>query len=287
MTMKTLKDMIDMIELPKMVRDELLSIETTLSLQKKNDEKHIQNLTTPHLWESSQQYLKKSLEPDKNGFKILSYMLSSACYSLEKYKEKGISEQIFIDTMKCFSRFIKEHKERYGFYGFDRDFWTGRQLSLQLFRLGELEFETTIENQEKVVSVHVPSDTILTEENCRNSLEIAGEFFKKYAPDYVKVPYVCHSWLLSPALKELLPESSNIIKFQNLFTIIEVDKTSMNFMMWLYKKSDVSIENLPENTSLQRNVKRYLMAGGKIGDGRGYIKNQKKPKISFGSQSFR
>lgn len=272
--MKTLKEIMDLIELPVIIQTELLSMEPSLSLQKKQDEKHIQNLTSPCLWESSQKYLKEALTPDKNGFKMLSYMLFAASYSFEKYKEKGISQQIFTDTMKCFTRFIEEHKESYGIYGFNRDFWTGRQLSLQLFRLGELEFETVIENQKKMVSVHIPSDAILTKEHCKSSLEMAEVFFENYDSTYVNVPYVCHSWLLSPALRELLPESSNIMKFQNLFDITEIDKSSTNFLRWIFKKIDLPIENLPEDTTLQRNVKKYLMAGGQIGEGSGYIKKE-------------
>lgn len=270
--MKTLKEIMDLIELPEIIQTELLSMESKFSLQKKQNKKHIQNLTSPCLWESSQKYLKESLAPDQNGFKMLSYMLSAASYSYEEYQENGIPQQIFVDTMKCFTRFIEEHKESYGIYGFDRDFWTGRQLSLQLFRLGELEFETVIENNKKMVSIHIPSDAILTEEHCKNSLEMAADFFENYKPDYMNVPYVCHSWLLSPALRDLLPESSNIIKFQNLFTITETDKSSTDFLMWIFKKEGIPMENLPEDTTLQRNVKKYLMSGGQIGEGSGYIK---------------
>ncbi len=42
--------------------------------------------------------------------------------------------------------------------------------------------------------------------------------------------------------------------------------------MWIFKKADIPVENLPEDTTLQRNVKKYLMAGGQIGEGSGYIK---------------
>lgn len=129
-----------------------------------------------------------------------------------------------------------------------------------------------MENQEKMVSIHIPSDAILTEYNCKSSLKMAKDFFEKYAAEYANVPYICHSWLLSPALKELLPESSNILKFQNLFTITETNKTAADFMMWIFKKPDIPVENLPEETSLQRNVKEYLMTGGQIGEGKGYIK---------------
>lgn len=99
-------------------------------------------------------------------------------------------------------------------------------------------------------------------------------FLKTMIQPNVNVPYVCHSWLLSPALRELLPESSNIMKFQNLFDITEIDKSSTNFLRWIFKKIDLPIENLPEDTTLQRNVKKYLMAGGQIGEGSGYMKKE-------------
>lgn len=273
MSVKTLIELMRMIELPKIVQNELVSMEPMLSQQKKNEETLIQNLTHPNHWESSRIYLKKSLSPDKNGYKMLSYMLSAASYSLEKYEDKGISEDIFIDTMKCFTRFTKEHYESYGFYGFDRDFWTGRQLSLQLFRLGELEFEKSYENNQKIISVHIPSDAVLTEENCKKSLKMAAEFFSKEDCSYEHVPYFCNSWLLSPALKTLLPEHSNILKFQNLFAVESVDENSTEYLTWIFKRSDLDIKDLPENTSLQRNAKKYLLKGGKIGEGKGYLKH--------------
>lgn len=69
----------------------------------------------------------------------------------------------------------------FGCCGFDRDFWTGRQLSLLLFRLGELEFEIVSEDGEKaelsedekhshyLLHVHIPSDADLSPERCDES----------------------------------------------------------------------------------------------------------------------
>lgn len=213
------------------------------------------------------------LSPDSKGFKMLSYMLTAAFYSLEEYEEKGIPKEIFTDTMKCFSRFTQEHYESYGYYGFDRGFWTGRQLSLQLFRLGELEFEKTIEENQKIIAVHIPSDAILTEENCKKSLRMADDFFREEDCSYEHVPYSCNSWLLSPALKNLLPEQSNILKFQNLFTIESVEEDCTEYLTWIFKRNDLDLKDFPENTSLQKNAKKYLLNGGKIGEGKGYLKH--------------
>ncbi len=175
--------------------------------------------------------------------------------------------------MKCFTRFVEEHKASYGVYGFDRDFWTGRQLSLQLFRLGELEYEKVEEkNGERYISIHIPSDAILDSEKIKGSLSSAKTFFEKQVPSWDKVPYKCCSWLLSPALKELLGENSRILKFQEMFTVEEVYKDSREFMEWVFKRRDIPLEDLPEETSLQKNMKAHLLSGGWVGEGMGCLK---------------
>lgn len=71
--------------------------------------------------------LKEKLGEDQKGVKILTCMIRCLEDTYKKYKQLGIAEQIFVDTMNCFPRFIEEHKDSYGFYGFDRDWWTTRQ----------------------------------------------------------------------------------------------------------------------------------------------------------------
>lgn len=46
------------------------------------------------------------LGDDPDGLKILTCMLHCAEMSYDMYKNKGISDKIFADTMKCFTRFI-------------------------------------------------------------------------------------------------------------------------------------------------------------------------------------
>lgn len=222
--------------------------------------------------EEARQRLKKVLDPDERGMKMLCVMLMGARFSLEKYVEHGIPRKIFSDTMKCFPRFVREHKVSYGVWGFDRDFWTGRQLSLRLFRIGQLEYEKVVQDGKKMLSVHIPSDAVLDQEELAESIRQSVCFFEKFDRDYASVPYICTSWLLSPALRKLLGENSRILKFQDMFQITGVDEENRNFMEWVYKRKDLSPEQLPEDTSLQRNMKAHLLAGGWIGEGTGFLK---------------
>lgn len=236
--------------------------------------KELDMLRTPGDWEQGLSGLKDRLGEDRDGVKILACMLRCCLKTWEEYEKRGISPDIFNATMKCFPRFIGECEKARGSMGFDRAFWTPRQLSMVLFRLGELEYEMTEKDGEKSVSIHIPSDARLTEEACRESFRMAREFFRTYDPDYAEAPYWCCSWLMSPALKELLPGDSRILGFQNFFEITKVFEEEPAYLEWVYqiKERECPPEDLPENTSLQRKMKAWLLAGGKVGEGLGVLK---------------
>lgn len=269
--MKTLKEMMSLIELPEEVQEVLMELEP--KLQGDEIEDLIIRLTKEDQWRDARMHLKALLEPDERGLKMLLCTLRAAAYSHEKYVANGISEQMFAETMKCFTRFVKEHKVSYGVYGYDRDYWTGRQLSLQEFRIGELEFELLPNDGERKIDIHIPSGAVLSRENCVESVGLAREFFAKYDRRYLDVPYVCCSWLLSPALKEILPEDSKIIQFQEMFQIGKVDKEEQSFREWVYKRKEAPLEKLQEDTSLQRKIKAHLLNGGWIGAAEGILQN--------------
>lgn len=216
--------------------------------------------------------LKDILGEDIDGIKILTCMLHCAAECYRKYQQLGVSDKIFEDTMKCFTRFIKEHYESYGYYAFDRDWWTTRQISLQLFRIGELEYELGLEDGKNAVKLHIPSDADITQEKCDKSLYEAKELIETRFSDYAECEWTCRSWLLSPALKKLLTLDSNIMRFQKRFRILSCDEDGNEFLEWVYKRKDYLLDELPENTTLQRNMKKYLLSGGKVGEAFGIIK---------------
>ncbi len=206
--------------------------------------------------------------------------LHSMCCQLEvvrrqydKYMEMGISEEIFVDTMKAFTRFVNEHFEKYGEYVYDRDGWSYRQASMCLFRIGLLEYEFYEYKGEKVLSVHIPSDTKLADEKVGESIQKAKEFMAKFYPEYAGCRMYCESWLLAPKLQELLPETSNIVKFQKRFAMFAADYEDKGCVYWVFKApKDTPFEQLREDTTLRRKIKEILLAGGGIGWGAGYIK---------------
>lgn len=222
-------------------------------------------------WDSSLAALKQLLGDDPKGIKVLTCMLSCGCESYQHYIKQGISESIFIDTFRCFPRFIAEHNVSYGYDAFDRDWWTAHQISLALFRIGTLEYEMTTHQNEPVISIHIPSDAILTREALQQSYLDAQSFFTAHYPSYVQARYMCHSWMIDPVLNELLPDTSKIRAFGASFSIDYVKHGAKDFIEWIFKNPKLDLIDLPETTSLQRATKAHLLQGGQIGEALGWL----------------
>lgn len=241
----------------------------------------IAGLCRPDEGGRSRAELNVLLAPDEGGWRMLTCMLQAAGqHSWGQYRALGIPERIFDATMACFTRFVNEYKASYGGYGFDRGFWTTRQLSLRLFRLGELEFELAQGDRDvprcagtdRAINIHIPSDAAIGREVCDESIARSREFIAGLFPDWTHQPYMCASWLLSPALKPLLRPDSKIIQFQNRFEILDTDDNAEDWREWVFQRSQAPVGELPETTSLQRNMKRYLLSGGKVGTGIGRLR---------------
>jgi hypothetical protein len=216
--------------------------------------------------------LGKLLGEDEDGYQMLACMLLAGEATREKYREKGISDMVFYDTFRCFPRFVREHRASFGRFGFDRAWWTYRQVGMKLFRIGTLEYEMAALDGQPAVSVHIPSGCPLDAVSRKESYQAAGEFFRTYYPDFAQVPYICDSWLLAPALKEVLPEDSHILAFQREYEIRSVDPDDQGFLLWVFQTEKLPVAELPEDTSLQRNLKQRLLSGGRIGRAVGVLK---------------
>ncbi len=232
-----------------------------------------------HREQSLQSYiaLRSQFSGDDTDPKLFVCMLECARNQYSAYQALGISEKVYFDTMKCFSRFVNESKENYGTYFFDRGGWAFRQLSLKVFRIGELEYELCADIdetfQKRPVHIHIPSDAKLNSASIDLSFAEAKKFLTCFFPEYADSPMLCETWMLSPVIGTMLPESSNIRAFQKHFEICHVVDEEIGCLLWLFQASaDTPYETLKENTSLQRKAKAHLLAGGKIGSGCGIVK---------------
>ena len=134
--------------------------------------------------------------------------------------------------------------------------WLERHLSMKLFKLGRLQFSPGkaemdipalgITKGDPMMEIHIPAVGPLDQEECLKSIERAKEFFAKYDPDYQYRYFTCHSWLLDTSLKQLLGETSNIIRFQNMFAVLHEEKSDA-ILRYVFRW-DCTREMLPQMT---------------------------------------
>ena len=237
------------------------------------DEKIYHMILSRKNWDEGVKQLQHLIGEDKEGIGILWEMLSMACKACDRYEMLGIEKEIFIDTMKFCTRFLEAHYRLYHQYAFTWAWWFPRQLSLQEFRIGSLEYEFIENDIEKKISIHIPSDADLSPAAVKSSFTEYKKFIKQYFPDWTGIDWYCESWMLSPVLKKLLHENSNILNFQQCFFVESVDYESMAVLDWVFPGYDMVTKQLPEDTTLQKRMKEYLLKGGKVGWAKGYIKS--------------
>ena len=94
-----------------------------------------------------------------------------------------------------------------------------------------------------------------------------------YFPEYKYKGYTCQSWICDPQLREMLSEDSNIIKFAKRFKSLTIKNDGSAVFSFVFKKMDnnFKIEDLPENTTLEKVLKNHYLNGKAIYSHEGYI----------------
>lgn len=197
----------------------------------------------------------------------------------------------------------------YGFGSFNLD-WMQRHIKGRIFRLGRLQFMSkpfehdlsiyrhndsgeyriiisshgasepqepqwtlVLQKDDIVLEVHIPGGEPLSPEACQASYKNAHKFYNRIFPDLHYSGFTCESWLLSPILRELLPPESNTVKFQESF-IKYLDFTTEDYFRHIFRlrsKEGQPLDDLPEDTSMRRIIKKYLLSGGSIFSAGGFI----------------
>lgn len=205
----------------------------------------------------------------------------------EQYVEKGIPDEIFYDTMADIYVWAEHFRKEYGFLGINEIMWICNHLNCSLFKIGRLQFQlyrlrfplyidrsvgrkAPVKLGKRCINVHIPEGEPLETQACLASFEAAEEFFAKYFPKFDYKCFACDSWLLSPALAQMLPPESNIVKFASLWQILGSGSNSSQAIERIFGKGiGTAFASFPENTSLQRAAKAMLMNGKSIGMGFG------------------
>ena len=229
------------------------------------------------LGEERARELLKMHETYRDPEKTIMLLLYVAVEERNHGEWKRFPEDIYIKSMLVFTRSVAFAKEAIGKETYTKGPWPLIHASAKWFRLGELEFELNNDGGKPEVHIHIPAGAKLTPEALKNTFAEEQAFMKEYLPEWASLPHTCESWMMSPKLKEILSESSRILWFQSLFEFEKYTPTlrwvlEFVFKLEVFQQETVDLNDLREDTSLQRAMKAYILAGGDPGEARAVFK---------------
>jgi len=122
-----------------------------------------------------------------------------------------------------------------------------------------------------VLHVHIPSGPGFTATTCAQSLREARRFFTRYFPDAGFKAICCRTWLLDPALREIMPAKSNILGLGRLFRLLPVPGADDRQHLERIFGSEVDWKTCVPQTQLQKAAQDFLARGGKFHLTAGYL----------------
>ena len=215
-------------------------------------------------------------------------LLLFICFSKhlrELYRLRGISDRIWFDSMSDLKWKLWECKAVKGIWGSFVAGWFPGFFNLTRFALGRLQFEIVafdgeyekngkaLKKGDKVINVHIPRTlTPLDKESRDDAYAQAAEFFRNMT-DGAPIAFVCSSWLLYPEAEKILPAHSNIRGFMADYDMIRSKTNGEGEYgdMWRLFDMDYTgdFNDYPEDRSLRRAYKKFLLDGNRTGSGYG------------------
>lgn len=217
--------------------------------------------------------------------------------AIKNQQQLGACEDQIRDSFKSFSLWAS--RDTAGNVLGSTHLWFLHAYTGKIVRLGRLEFErilcpspyfvvqrtngelTCVSHFEEgrllaapglpILNLHIPSGCRLCPDSVDNSIHQAESFFAKLG--YPNRTILCDSWLLDPALANILPAESNILSFQKRFFVMDQseESTAVSFMFGWDLPPNADLEFLAQ-TTLQKNCAKYLKQQGKLHDTIGILR---------------
>lgn len=184
------------------------------------------------------------------------------------YREDGRMDgtnEIYAKEKKWTAQF-KETKNEYTGYPITPDGLAQNEM----IQLNKEDWQMILQKGDTVLEIHIGEGSKMTQ--CEESFYEAADFYKTYLPEVVFQALVCASWLMDSQFQTILPETSNIVKFQRAFYLLPIKSDEGETLQRVFgsrKIADPSVA--PRNTSLRRAILDYTAEGNHLHGGAGFI----------------
>ena len=125
------------------------------------------------------------------------------------------------------------------------------------------EWNLLMKPGDNFIDIHIPKDCDISVEAFRAAMEGAKKIIARGFAEYEPKMFHCYSWLLSKDLETMLKPESKILSFGNCFTRYpHKDPAGKSVFSFVFPKTFKGpYEELPEDTSLMRALKKHYIEG--------------------------
>ena len=191
-------------------------------------------------------------------------LLATADDVAEFHRTRGVPAEVSERTLSELGQQVWVHRLTYGEFGLHTEGWLRTTWSGALYWLGRLQFHLDRQAGDWVLSTHIPRSGPLTPASVDAALGWARTFFAEHFPAQPAAAFYCSSWLLDPQLTAILPAESNMARFQRRWELYgepELGDTDALFFTFA-RRGDFDLDQLPQDTALQRALVARLRSGG-------------------------
>jgi hypothetical protein len=204
------------------------------------------------------------------------YVFIAAVPGLRRlHAARGIDEDVTWATLRDVGLQIANYEVRTGRPGFDGAFWVWPHFRCDALTIGRLQYDRRYVPDDATagleprrgapaLGVHIPALGPLTPEECDASLRRAKPFYAAHFGEESYDVGICESWLMDDQLRSYLPDASNIVLFQDRFTLGDEWKrpADEDVIRFAFGHLPASLSDLPQRTTLERAIVRHLDDGG-------------------------
>jgi len=146
----------------------------------------------------------------------------------------------------------------------------------QTLRLNLAEWTEVLRPGDLILEIHIPEDGPMGFSGCAESLLEARDRFGALFPDRPFKAFGCFSWLLDPQFQQILPATSNIVRFQRACHLLPLNNGNGRAgLSRIFHTEDLA--SAPRETSMQRAVLNHIASGGALYGGGAIILPQDLP----------
>lgn len=199
-------------------------------------------------------------------------------HTLAYHRRRDIPPDVSRRTLADLGRAMAVHRRWHGIGGMRHAFWLKYHFRGEMYQLGRLQYQRALLQDDVGAAVGIPvrpgDPTLeahvpdfagpLTPSAYDDSVVQARDFFARHFPDERYPVVTIHSWLLDPQLRDYLPETSNVIRFQHRFRPgpRPSEPADTDPIRFVFGNPDLPLDSLPRRTTLERAVADHLRNGG-------------------------